>query len=193
MKNFLLVFALVLSANLVAFGQLASNASTKPARPPREKFDPARNPNDDLQAAIAKATAENKRIILDVGGEWCGWCISMDYFIEENAGLKKLRDENFVWMKVNMSEENENKEFLAKYPAIIGYPHLFVLEKDGSLLHSQNTADLEAKVSMIIPADVKDKEKARKELIEKANKLSYELPKFTEFLNKWSPEKTAEK
>ena len=193
MKKFLFIFALVLMGCFAAFAQNKSDSTQKPERPPREKFDPSKNPNTDLQTAITKASSENKRIILDVGGEWCGWCIKMDYFIEEHADLKKLRDENFVWLKINMSEENENKEFLAKYPAIAGYPHLFVLEKDGSLLHSQNTEELEEKLSSVIPADVKDKEKAVAELREKARKLSYELPKFTEFLQKWSPEKSAEK
>lgn len=193
MKFSFLILAFVLCGNLIVFGQTTSGASAKTARPPREKFDPAKNPNADLQAAIAAAAKENKRIILDVGGEWCVWCIRMDYFIEEHAELKKLRDENFVWLKINMSQENENREFLAKYPAIVGYPHLFVLEKDGSLLHSQSTEELEEKRSTIIPADAKDKEKAREELREKARNLSYELPKFTEFLNKWSPPKTAGK
>jgi hypothetical protein len=46
-------------------------------------------------------------------------------------------------MKVNWSRENHNEAFLGQYPEIRGYPHLFVLEKDGSFLHSQNTSDLE--------------------------------------------------
>ena len=74
----------------------------------REKFDPSRNPATDLQAAIATAQAENKRIILDVGGEWCGWCRLMDNYLIQNKELGKLKDENYVWVKVNMSEENEN-------------------------------------------------------------------------------------
>jgi len=48
-----------------------------------------------------------------------------------------------VVLKVNYSDENENKDFLGKYPKIRGYPHLFVLDSDGKLLHSQGTAELE--------------------------------------------------
>lgn len=100
----------------------------------REKFDPKRDPNLDLQNAVSTAQKENKRIILDIGGEWCSWCRAMDFFFMRNPKLAKLRDKNFIWVKINMSEENENKEFLSKYPEIQGYPHLFVLEKDGTLL-----------------------------------------------------------
>jgi thiol:disulfide interchange protein len=135
----------------------------------REKFDPRRNPDTDLKDAIAKATAENKRIILDVGGEWCGWCRLMDKFIYQNAVLGELERNNYIWVKINMSEENENKAFLASYPRASGYPHLFVLEKDGTLLQSQDTS-----------------------LLEDGGK-SYDLEKFTEFLIKWSPENAAVK
>jgi hypothetical protein len=34
----------------------------------REKFDPTKNPSEDLKTAVKTATAENKRILLDVGG-----------------------------------------------------------------------------------------------------------------------------
>ncbi len=129
----------------------------------REKFDPARSASADLQQAIAKAQAENKRIVLDIGGEWCVWCRTMDNFLLKNQELAQLRDENFVWQKINFSPENENKEFLAAYPEVKGYPHLFVLEKDGKLLYSQDTSELE-------------------------EGKSYNPQKFTDFLRKWSPE-----
>lgn len=174
MKNFLLI-ALILLAGFSAFGQKTSKPGKRIVKTTpvliidtREKFDPTRNSANDLQAAILKADKENKRIILDVGGEWCGWCRQMDAFIEKNAELKKMQTANFVWVKVNMSEENENKEFLANYPKVSGYPHLFVLEKDGTLLKSKDTSELE-------------------------QGESYNLQKFTDFLSEYSPAKIAQK
>lgn len=153
----------------------------------REKFDPNRNSQADLNSAIEKATKENKRIILDVGGEWCGWCISMDLFFMKNPKLEKLRDKNYVWLKINMSEENENKEFLSKYPEIEGYPHLFILEKDGTFLHSQGTAELEREFpQIIVPAKVKDKKAYRKKIEEERALAKYNLDRFTQFLNQWT-------
>ena len=102
--------------------------------------------------------------MLDVGGEWCGWCVYMDKFFYQNTELARIRDENFVWVKINYSEDNENKLFLAAYPAISGYPHLFVLDGDGTLIHSQPTYALE-------------------------QEKGYNLMKFTEFLKTWSPKK----
>ena len=139
---------MIILTALCSFAQLkAKGVTDASARPPaefvREKFDPARNPSDDLKAAIETASNENKRIILDVGGEWCGWCIYMDKFIFQHPELTKLRDENYVWLKINMSEENENVPFLGAYPEISGYPHLFVLDKTGKLLESKDRSVLE--------------------------------------------------
>ena len=51
--------------------------------------------------------------------------------------------QHFLIMKVNYSDENKNAVFLANYPNVPAYPHFFVLESDGTLLHSQGTAELE--------------------------------------------------
>lgn len=110
---------------------------------PVTKFDPARNPAKDLQAAVEEAKISNRRIILDVGGDWCIWCYRISHFIENNADIKNFVKENFIFMKVNFSKDNENKEFLSRYPEIPGYPHFFVLDKNGKLLHSQDTGLLE--------------------------------------------------
>lgn len=123
-------------------------------------FDPSRNPFEDLKITVEQAQKSNKRIILDVGGEWCIWCHRIDAFMHNTEEVKSLLEENFIVLKINYSKENKNEKFLSQYPAIDGYPHFFVLEKDGTLLHSQNTGDLE-------------KEK------------DYDKEKFIVFLNQW--------
>ncbi len=49
----------------------------------------------------------------------------------------------FLITKINYSSGNKNEAFLGQYPDIQGYPFIFVLEKDGTFLHAQNTGDLE--------------------------------------------------
>lgn len=175
MKNFTLILMVFLFGAATAFAQTAVSTTTTSAADKakyeallarREKFDAARNPAVDLQSAIARAQKEHKRIVLDVGGEWCVWCRRMDVFLMQNSALEKLQKKNFVWLKINMSEENENKPFLSAYPATTGYPHLYVLEKDGTLLKSKNTSELED------------------------GKKSYDLQKFTDFLTEYAPVKT---
>lgn len=106
-------------------------------------FDPLRDPEADLATARVEAQRGGKRILLDVGGEWCSWCHVLDRFVADHADIRRFRDAHYVWVKVNYSEDNENAAFLAKFPPITGYPHLFVLDAEGRLLHSQSTAGLE--------------------------------------------------
>lgn len=171
-----------------AHAQKTKRVAAKPKRiiaPAREKFDPKRDPEKDLASAIAKAQKENKRIILDVGGEWCGWCVEMDEYFLKNPALLKIRDRSFVWVKVNMSPENENTAFLSKFPKIEGYPHLFVLDSDGAFVASQDTADLEEPTPE--PVVVKRDAAGKPILIDLGNS-SYDLYKMVEFLRKWRRE-----
>jgi len=107
-------------------------------------FDPARDAAKDVADAATLAKTQGKRVLVDVGGEWCSWCHTLDDFIASNADLKSLIDSRYVWVKVNYSKENKNEAFLSRWPRIDGYPHLFVLDADGRLLHSQDTGELEA-------------------------------------------------
>jgi thioredoxin-related protein len=108
------------------------------------KFDPARDPAADVAHAVALASSQHKRELVDVGGEWCSWCHIMDRFFETDREARELRDRGFVLVKVNYSKDNTNAAFLGRWPKIRGYPHLFVLGPDGALLHSQDTSELEA-------------------------------------------------
>ena len=109
-----------------------------------QKFDPTRNPANDVDSAAAEARRTGKRILLDVGGEWCKWCHYLDRFFEENKDVATFLHAKFVVVKINFSKENENTEFLSRYPKIPGYPHFFVLDSDGKFLYSQGTGELEA-------------------------------------------------
>jgi len=106
-------------------------------------YDPDADPDADLEAAVAEARATGRRILMVVGGEWCSWCHILDRFVKGNEAIHELWTRGYVTLKVHWDREQPNEEFLGRYPAIPGYPHIFVLEDDGTLLHSQNTAELE--------------------------------------------------
>ena len=129
--------------DFLALAALASIATQARAQALPETFDPKRDPAADLAAALRMAKADGKRVIVDVGGEWCSWCHILDRFFAGNAELDALRRSRYVWLKVNWSRENENRAFLARWPKVAGYPHLFVLDADGKLVHSQDTGALE--------------------------------------------------
>ena len=109
-----------------------------------QRFDPARDAGADLAAAVSLARAQGKRVLVDVGGEWCSWCHILDHAIATDDELRALRDQYYVWLKINFSPTNRNEQVLSRWPKVAGYPHLFVLDENGRLLHSQSTGALES-------------------------------------------------
>ncbi|WP_235663375.1 thioredoxin family protein, partial [Aeromonas caviae] len=94
-------------------------------------------------AATAKASAEGKKVLLLVGGEWCSWCQEMNRFLDREPDLAGQLNRTFVVVKVNVSEQNKNESFLKDYPEYLGVPHFYVLDAKGRLLESFNTGLLE--------------------------------------------------
>ncbi len=143
--------------------QEIANPSELPNSALVDFYDPARNPAEDLRQAIPIAANEHKRILLELGGDWCIWCKHMDDFYVAHPELLQFRADHYVLVKVNVSNENMNEEFLSPFPPAAGYPHIYILDSDGTFLHSQDTAALE---------DGAD---------------SYVLDVFMAFLQKWAP------
>jgi thiol:disulfide interchange protein len=139
MKLFLICAAICLCAG----GSPAREAGGGGTYVPVTRFDPARDAAEDIRLAVAEAGSSGRRVLLDVGGEWCIWCRRLDTLFTVRSDLREYRDAHFVVVKVNWSKENKNEKVLSRYPPVAGYPHLFVLDADGTLLRSQNTGDLE--------------------------------------------------
>jgi thioredoxin-related protein len=139
----------VLSVVLLMCGNAMAQKAENPENPARvyvavDRFDSTRDAARDIREAMVEATRTGRRILLDVGGGWCIWCHRLDTFFREEKDLAGYMHEHFVVVKVFYSREYKNEMVLSQYPKIPGYPHLFVLEKDGTLLFSQNTGKLES-------------------------------------------------
>jgi len=111
---------------------------------------------------VAGAQRTGKRVLLDIGGDWCPYCRQMDRFFLKHPDILQLRDQNFITVAVFYSSEDKNEKVLARYSKVLGVPHFYVLDKDGTLLHSQHMLELRAGGS-------------------------YDPNKMIEFLTKWSP------
>ena len=133
------VFTIVFALTLLFGAPAAAQSPSKPVT----KYDPKRDAARDIDDAVAEAKRTNRRILLAVGGEWCSWCHTLDEFFAKHPELTALRDKHFVTVKINFSDENPNEAVLSRYGDINGYPHLFVLDSDGKLVRSQDTAVFE--------------------------------------------------
>jgi thiol:disulfide interchange protein len=147
-----------LMALLLTGAPVVGQAETKSAG-----YDPRRDPAADVRAAVPVARKSGKRILLEVGGEWCVWCHVLEDLVAGDKKVGRALRDGFVVVKVNWSPDNENARFLSAYPPIPGYPHFFVLESNGTYLHSQ-----------------------RPDAFTKGN--IYDRAKLLAFLKQWSPQ-----
>lgn len=108
------------------------------------RCDPHASPYRELEYAIARASAENKRVLIVVGGDWCVWCEILDPYLEQNADVRVAFEESFVVLKVNWSSQNTNAAFLSGFPESVGFPNFFILERNGAFLSQQDTGELES-------------------------------------------------
>jgi len=97
----------------------------------------------NIDRAVFEARKSGKRILLDIGGDWCPWCRSLDRLFEANPDLRRIRDENFITIPVYYDSENKNEQLLSRYSKVLGIPHWFVLDDTGALLHSQHMMKLQ--------------------------------------------------
>ncbi|MGD0860899.1 MAG: thioredoxin domain-containing protein [Terracidiphilus sp.] len=87
------------------------------------------------EAAFARAQAEDKPILLDIGAVWCHWCHVMDRESYENPQIAALINEHFVAVKV---DRDERPDVDARYQAAVsaitgqgGWPLTAFLTPDG--------------------------------------------------------------
>jgi len=104
-------------------------------------FDDTRDPFKDALHAINLAKETDRNILIKIGGEWCGWCHKMDKFLKDNPDIYQKLHSNFVLLKVNVSDSNENADFMKGLPPVEGYPHMYVTTATGKMLLSKDTAE----------------------------------------------------
>ncbi len=110
-----------------------------------EIYNPKAEAKSDISLAVKKARAEGKHVFLQIGGNWCPWCIKFHRFVDADPEIKKLVEDNFVAVKVNYSPENRNETILANldFPQRFGFPVFVILNAKGQRIHTQNSAYLE--------------------------------------------------
>ena len=125
-------------------------AKKKAAAEEKAKLPKPYNDKENAETKIAElvkqAQKENKNIILQAGGNWCIWCLRFNQFVQTTPELKNVVDENYLYYHLNYSPENKNEKVFAKYGnpgEKFGYPVFVVLDKNGKMIHTQDSAVLE--------------------------------------------------
>ncbi|MFM7015709.1 MAG: thioredoxin family protein [Bacteroidota bacterium] len=131
MKKLIVALLMLLSSNVWAQDSLI--------------YHPALNASDQIKTASITASAENKHILLMIGGNWCRWCRMFNKFVTTDLQLDSAMTTDFVVEHINYSKENKNEEVLKQlqFPQRFGFPVFVILNSKGELIHTQNSAYLE--------------------------------------------------
>ena len=134
--------------------KVAANDSTR-------LYNPRAHAEKDVAQLLLKAKRENKRLLLQVGGNWCIMCYRLNAFLQTDSTLKNLLNDNYLSYHLNYSLENKNAAYLAKLgnPQRYGFPVLVVLNADGERLHTQN-------MSLLLKGNGYDYDKIRNFLLQ---------------------------
>ena len=91
-----------------------------------------------IQEAVQKAKEQDKHVLVQVGGQWCKWCIKLHDWIDESLMVKNAVSKDYIYINVNYSNENQNHEAM-KYlrnPGRLAYPSLHVINQKGEVIQS---------------------------------------------------------
>ena len=139
----------------------AKEAAAEPAEAVAETPDPV--PGDLLDAAIAKAKAEDKMLFVAYGWDRCGNCRNLDRLIE--GGKVVVPGDEFVRVEVHPVQGQDRVKFANYYGIKSGiYPRVVITDSDNKVLASrtgygaaQQYNDLLAEArGKLAPADKKE-------------------------------------
>lgn len=126
---------------------------TKTAAQPKAKvYDEAADAKKQIEAALAKAKKNNRRVLIQWGANWCGWCIKLDGLFKSDRDIAKELMYEYDLVHVDVGNFNKNIDLATSFGADLkahGLPYLTVLGADGKAVTNQDTGELEK------PADPK--------------------------------------
>jgi thiol-disulfide isomerase/thioredoxin len=127
-------------------------------------YNPKANAKDDIATALLTAKRENKRVLIEFGGNWCVPCFRLYDVFKKHAEVSAIVNKGFVLVLV---DADTNPALLERYDEQGergGVPFLTVLNADGKVLRNENTGELEKKFAS----------------------GGFDIPKVVVFLRQWS-------
>lgn len=107
-------------------------------------YDPNANADADVNAAFARAKAEHKRVMLDLGGNWCGDCRVLAG-VMALPEVKRFLDAHYIVVDVDVGRFDKNLQIPARFgitQRLAGVPSILVADPDGKLIDRDHVSTL---------------------------------------------------
>ena len=165
MKNrfFCTLSIFLLCAAAILSHQACADDAIKTAR--TKIYDESLDGSKQIADALKVAKKENKRVLLQFGANWCGWCHLLHNLFKSNEDISKRLKADYVVVLIDVNEKhNEEIDKKYRFPTRLGLPAIVILDSDGKELTTKDT-----------------------EKLEEGNK--HDPEKVLDFLKEWSPKK----
>jgi thiol-disulfide isomerase/thioredoxin len=119
------------------------------SQPLPKPYDASANAPADVDAALARAKVSGKRVLLDLGGNWCPDCRFLAGVLDIPE-VKAFIGRHFETVYVDVGHFDKNLDIPARFgaPKPKGVPTVLVLNADGTLVDTDQREDLSDARSM---------------------------------------------
>ena len=107
-------------------------------------YDEKANADAQVNAAFARAKKDNKRVLIDLGGNWCTDCIVLAN-VMALPEIKTFVDAHYEVVSVNVGRYDKNLQIQKRFgldKRLEGVPSLLIANPDGTLVNKGHTAAL---------------------------------------------------
>lgn len=113
-------------------------------------YDERADADAQVKAAFERARKNGKRVLIDLGGNWCADCRILDG-VMELPEMKPFMAAHYEMVSVDVGRFNKNLQIPARWglgKLEKGVPTIIIADADGKAVNISNAADLESARSM---------------------------------------------
>jgi len=105
-----------------------------------EIYDPRADGEQLLAEALQMAKAEQKRVLLSLGANWCSDSQAMFELFHTHTPIRRLIQEKYIFTMIDVNKRGwreRNRKIVERYgnPITAGIPVLLILDAEGKLLN----------------------------------------------------------
>ncbi len=105
----MLIASLSLGSTIFAQEQTATKPETKATQKQEKKsrkdiYDESADVHKVINDALAKAKKENRRVLIQWGANWCGWCHRFEEIFGQDTKFNELMANDYVFVRVDLGE-----------------------------------------------------------------------------------------
>lgn len=117
---------------------------------PDRPYDENADANAVVAAALARAKAQHKRVLIDLGGNWCADCRILSG-VMRLPEMQRFLDAHYVVVMIDVGRFDRNLQVPARFgmtARLEGVPAVLIADKSGNLLNKDHIFALDDARSM---------------------------------------------